>query len=272
MKLRARESKESSIETFVGAIKQVCTGKLPHGEIIEGWGLKHPNRLTLQEALGYISELQTRELQTRRHRLALRNFLKSKGVQDWDDITGKIEHAGKYAHLNISKQKVYEIFDWLRTKNENAYKASKFGYKTASRIRATLSAHAKRMNFEEHTIIVIEKATRGKGKRYQEKVIPDDLWEELPKEGKLFDIKADELRGLLRSAYKEIIPELVDEIPMPFHFWRHQFAQHMLRATGWNYGLVARLGHWTVETLERYYGEMDRQTAFREAQKFLPLI
>jgi hypothetical protein len=46
----------------------------------------------------------------------------------------------------------------------------------------------------------------------------------------------------------------------------------MLRETGWNYGLVARLGHWTVETLERYYGKMDRQTAFNEGRKHLPNI
>ena len=73
----------------------------------------------------------------------------------------------------------------------------------------------------------------------------------------------------LRSAYNEIIPELADDIPRPFHFWRHQFAQHMLRVTDWNYGLVARLGDWTVETLEGYYGKMDRKTALESGRKHL---
>jgi integrase len=59
--------------------------------------------------------------------------------------------------------------------------------------------------------------------------------------------------------------DLMEEIPMPFHFWRHQFAQHMLRKTDWNYALVAGLGHWTVETLERYYGKMDRKTRMEGA-------
>jgi len=48
-------------------------------------------------------------------------------------------------------------------------------------------------------------------------------------------------------------------IPMPFQFWRHQFAQHMLRATDWNYALVASFGDWKVQTLEDYYGAMDKR-------------
>jgi len=50
---------------------------------------------------------------------------------------------------------------------------------------------------------------------------------------------------------------------MPFHFMRHMFAQHMLRATGWNYGLVARLAGWTVGALERYYGKMSEDQAMK---------
>jgi len=64
----------------------------------------------------------------------------------------------------------------------------------------------------------------------------------------------------------------MQDIPMPFHFFRHQFAQHGLRATGWNTSLIAKLGGWTVGTLERYYGKMDEQTAFEEAKKFLLYI
>jgi len=178
--------------------------------------------------------------------------------------------------LYIPKPKVYAIFDYVKALNEEAYKASKFGFKTACRMGATLSAHSKYLNKEDHTINVFEKATRGKPKRKQEKVIPLDLWNELDLDhakGKLFNIEAPELNNLLRTAYKEIIPELAEEIPMPFHFIaRHQFAQHLLRETDWNYGLVARLGHWTVETLERYYGKMDRKTALESGRKHLPNI
>jgi len=33
------------------------------------------------------------------------------------------------------------------------------------------------------------------------------------------------------------------------------FAQHMLRKTGWNYGVVAALGGWDVKSLEESYGK-----------------
>jgi len=90
--------------------------------------------------------------------------------------------------------------------------------------------------------------------------------------GKLFNIKESKINALLKVCYKEVIPELAKEIPMPFHFFRHQFAQHGLRATGWNLPLIAKLGGWTVGTLERYYGKMDEQTAYKEAEKFLSFI
>jgi len=32
----------------------------------------------------------------------------------------------------------------------------------------------------------------------------------------------------------------------------------MLRKTKWNYAIVANLGGWKVQTLEDYYGAMDR--------------
>ena len=279
LELGGRESKEESIGGFVNDIKRVCRGLIRKKgtkrkyEIIEGWGLKHPARLNLEDALTYLSELKKRGHATRSYRLSLRNFLQSKGVKGIHKISGAIEQMGKYAHLYAPKPKIHAIFQWLKPINYDAYLASKFAYKCGGvRKTATLTAHASKVNKEDHTIFVTEKATKGKPKRIQEKLIPDDFWEELlpriKEGGKLFHIEGQELNNLLKTAYKEVIPEL--EIPMPFQFWRHQFAQHMLRSTEWNYGLVARLGHWTVGTLERYYGKMDRQTAFTEAKKHLP--
>jgi integrase len=158
----------------------------------------------------------------------------------------------------------------LRGINKDAYQASKFAYTTASRLTATLEASTEYINKQERTILVFEKSNRRKKKRRLTKYIRPDLWEELDLDnikGKLFKITAEDLNALLRQAYKEVIPELEPQIPMPFHFWRHQFAQHMLRETDWNYGLVARLGHWTVETLEKYYGKMDRKTALEMGRK-----
>lgn len=271
-KLVARKAKQHSIRSFVGVIKKVCKGELPHGNKISEWSLKHPDRLQLKDALEYLVELEKIKCYKRNHRLALRNFLRSRNIEGWDEISGTIEEAGKFSHLYAPKDKLNEIFDYVDSLNHDAYLASKFAFKTASRITATLDAHAGDMNPEDKTIWILEKATRGKPKRRQEKLIPNDLWDELPKEGKLFNITKEEINAILRSAYEAIIPDLNKNIPMPFHFWRHQFAQHLLRETDWNYGLVARLGHWTVETLERYYGKMDRKTAFDSGRKHLPQI
>jgi len=272
MQMRGRPASEKSIRNFINIIKQVCRGILPHGHIIEDWGLKHPHALTLEDCLRYNSELIKRGLKGRNHRLAMRNFLKSRNVEGWDTISGKLEtQAGKYAYLYTTKMD--EIFAWLKDVNEEAWACARFGYKTACRTGATLYAHAKYVNKEDHTIKVFEKASLNKPKTLQEKLISEDLWNELlpriERGRRLFSITSSELNGVLRSCYKEVIPELAEDIPMPFHFLRHQFAQHMLRATNWNYGLVARLGHWTVETLERYYGKMDRKTAMEMGREHL---
>jgi integrase len=289
LELVGREAKEDSINHFVGDIKRICKGEIRKRgvkgkprqedyEIIEGWGLKHPDRLTLEDGLTYLSELKKRGHKTRQYRISLRNFFESKGIKGCHKISGATEQP-KYAYLYAPKDKIYKIFDYIKRLNYEVYLASKFAFKCGgTRLSATLNAEASKVvvTEEEVTIWVLEKATKGKPKREQEKLIPQDLWEELKpryeRGGELFDIEPRELNKILKTAYKEIIPELVKEIEKPFHFWRHQFAQHMLRATGWNYGLVARLGHWTVGTLERYYGKMDRQTAFKEAENFLPFI
>ena len=294
--LRGRKAGETAITVFARILRQICKGEIPQSkkekkewkalhpeqpvkprEHIEAWGLKHPARLTLEDCLRYNSELTKRGLKGRAHRLTMRNFLKSRNVEGYDTISGELEtSAGQYSHLYTPPEKIRQIFAWLKATNLEAHDCCYFAFKTACRITATLEAEAKYIDREESTIYVFEKSSLHKGKRKQKKFLSSDVMEllkpRIERGGKLFNIEETELNGLLRACYREIIPELADEIPMPTHFWRHQFAQHGLRATAWNYGLIARLGHWTVETLERYYGKMDEQTAFESAKKFLPAL
>jgi hypothetical protein len=46
----------------------------------------------------------------------------------------------------------------------------------------------------------------------------------------------------------------------------------MLRATGWNYGVVARFGGWTVGALERYYGKMSEDQAMKLGKEHIENI
>jgi len=288
IELRGRPASETSINNFVNCLKQICKGVLPRTReerkgkkpvrIIEDWGLKHPRALTVQDGLRYNSELmQARKKPSRNHKLAMRSFFSSRGLQGWKKISGKLDtQKGKYAHFYTTKMK--EIFSIVGSVNHEAYMASKFGFKCGGgRTTAVLNAEAKYIDKGKQTIILWEKANLNQPKRKVEKVIPPDFWEELQpnmeRGGKLFRIEAQELNNILRMALKQVIPDLEKEIVMPFHFIsRHQFAQHMLRATDWNYGLVANLGDWKVQTLEDYYGAMDLKTAMTTGRKYMEQI
>ena len=286
------KAKPQSVQNFKQLIKKICQGIIRYGskkhperlEVIEGWGLKHPDALTTRDALEYIAELKKRKYYTRQTRLALRNFLKANNREDWDDIGGETEGAGKYSHLYINKETVYRIFEELKALNYDAYLSVKFSFKCGgARINATLNAHGKDFveaklpdGTIERTIWLWEKASLHKETRKVEKLIPDDYFEEIKdrliNKQKLFNITQPEICGLLRAVYEQVIPELNKEIKMPFQFWRHLFAQHSLRATGWNYGLVAGWGDWTVQTLEKYYGKMDRKVRMEQGRKILPTL
>jgi integrase len=282
--MRGEGAKQKAIVQNLSMLKRVCMGQLPQTRqqrknkeahiIIEDWGLKHPKRLTVDDCLKFNSEMIEHKVGNRNWRLAMRCFLKSRGLRGWNKLNGEYGGAGKYAHLYTPNMK--PIFERLERMNKEAHDASFFGFKTGCRIGATLRAEAKYVDEEAHTIYVFEKASKHKPKRKLKKVIPPDLWEILEPRiqngGKLFNIKESKINALLKACYKEVIPKLAEEIPNPFHFFRHQFAQHGLRATGWNLPLIAKLGGWTVGTLERYYGKMDEQTAYKEAEKFLPFI
>jgi len=289
---------------WLNRIKRVCMGnmKIKGGRLdIEGWGLKSPERLNLEDAKDFIAQLKRNKLPSREWRLALRSFLQSKGqVVRSSDISGELEQdAGQYAHLFVPKPKIYEIFAWLKGINKDAYLASKFSFTTGARLTATLEASTQYLNRTEGKILLFEKSKKRKKKRRVTKRIRQDLWEELDldnRTGKLFNITETELNALLTQAYKEIIPELAhyceehgsippnvdrcpqcnkeakSQIPMPFHFWRHMFAQHMLRKSGWNSPLVASLGGWTTGALEKYYGKADKQTIDKFAEELLPQI
>lgn len=273
--MMTRNAKESTIKNWVSALKHVCQGQVQKGIFVENWALKHPDRLTIQDAKDFVFEMKKRGFKSRRHRLALRNFFTSREiVVKKIDISGDLEEdAGQYADLFVVKEKLYEILGWLKETNYEAYLASHFGYKTASRLTATLEADTQYINAEERTITVFEKSVKGKAKKRVRKLIPFDLWEELKdRKGKLFNIDAVTLNNVLRQAYEKFIPEIAVRIKMPFHFWRHMFAQHMLRATRWNYALVASLGNWDMKTLEKYYGKPPEEMIRQYGLQVLPQI
>lgn len=268
-------AKEATIDHFVRTLKRVCKGEVQKDVVIENWSWKHPDRLTLEDAKDFIFQVKSRKLRSREWRLVLRNFLRSKGlVLKKSDISGELEEdAGKYATLRVTPEKRDAIFRLLETRNHEAYLISYFGYTTAARLTAALTAESQNLDHLDRVLYVFEKAVTGKAKKRVKKYLTNTLYEQIKdRQGRIFNIEADELNGLLREAYKEIIPEIADTIPMPFHFWRHLFAQDMLRASHWNYALVAEIGNWSVEALRKYYGAPTEEDRVQFVKETLPKL
>lgn len=278
MELTVRGAKKTRIDGWVGDIRRICQGLLPRNTgTIEAWSLKHPDRLTVEDGKLYIYELKKRNMPSRSYRLALRNFLTSKDiVVKSTDISGELEeNAGQYADLFVPKEEIYKLLENIKARNLIAYSASFFSYKTAARLTATLTADSQYINKTEHRITYFEKSEKGKAKKRVTRWLSPDLWTTLDldhAQGLLFPIDASTLNEIIRQAMREVIPEIEPRVKMPFHFWRHMFAQHMLRATHWNYGFVAALGNWSVEALRKYYGKPDQETIDAVGREVIPTI
>jgi len=105
-----------------------------------------------------------------------------------------------------------------------------------------------------------------------------------------FNVPIDELElrlskvtnRLFPLAYKDIIRlrelikmSLIDaglrykEFP-PIHIWRHTFAQDALRASNWNYELVASIGGWkSTKILKEVYGEIGLDIKIKGVKKMM---
>jgi len=73
-----------------------------------------------------------------------------------------------------------------------------------------------------------------------------------------YEIVTKEVGGepVRKTLYKSGYDETNYFYKKPFHAVRHMMAQLWLDSTKWNYGLVAKLGHWkTIKELEDSYGE-----------------
>ena len=136
-----------------------------------------------------------------------------------------------------------------------------------------IEADSQYFDHDDKAIWVFEKASKGKPKKKVKKYLTNDIYDEIKeRKGKIFTIEADVLNGLLREAYEAVVPDTNKVIPMPFHFWRHCFAQDMLRASGWNYALVASMGNWSVEALTKYYGSPNEKDVRAFVKETLPKL
>jgi len=247
------------------------------------WCLKHPDRLTLDEAREIVRILKRKGHSTSTIRIPLRDFLLSKGIVVGKKITGaKSKGYGKFAKLYVPIKTLRGMLQWLKTKDFEAYVATLFMFKTGTRIEATLKALIENIReFGDHAeISVYDKARRSihpEGKEWIKNVdstllgclkalIGDRM------SGRIFQKTRMEMSEINREALKRFVPQLEPKIPMPNHFWRHMFFQHMLRITEWNYGACAELGGSTIKSLEESYGKPPKAVVKKWGLKYMPMI
>jgi integrase len=286
LEMKARDVTDHYVCCQVGSLKLLCMGKLPKLAIdlvAEGkWSLKHPDRLTLNDAMEIIAILKDKGIDTYPYKRALKDFLTSKGVVIGKKIAvGKSKSYGKLARLFVERATLNDVLMWIKEQNFEAYVGDDFMFKTGTRLTATLKAQIESIDFQQHTIRVYDKARHSlypEGKEW-EKQIPQKLWKNLMKligqrkSGKIFQtISHDDLDHLNREALKQFIPYLEPKIRMPNHFWRHMFFQHLLRVTDWNYAVCAELGGSTVASLQESYGKPPMEVVREWGLKYMPTL
>jgi integrase len=283
--MKARELSEHSVALQKGNLRLICKGYFPkHGIdiVAEGkWSYKHPDRLTLQDAMEIIAILKDKGIDTYQYKGTLKDFLTSKGVVIGKKITvGKSKGFGKLAKLYVERPIIDDMLEWIKNIDFEAYVCDDFMFKTGTRLSASLKALIENINFEQHTIRIYDKARRSlypEGKEW-EKYVPLKLWQNLMKvirdrkSGKIFNKTRKELTNLNREALKRFASELEPKISMPNHFWRHMFFQHLLRTTDWNYGVCAELGGSTVASLQESYGKPPQAVVREWGLKYMPSL
>lgn len=283
LEMNDRELSPEVISGHITAIKRICQGRFKKKGIDlvkDGlWSYKHPDRLTIQDVINLCRFLRKRGVDTHTVRLASRNFLESKGFAVGKKISGaKSKGFGKLADLYVDINKLKAILETVRISNYQAYVIDLFMFKTGTRINATLDLKIQEIKWEDQIATVTDKGRHSMGRKKWKKHIDQELGEHLKKiigdrtTGKVFNLIDQEMSEYNKESFKIHIPELVKRIRMPNHFWRHMFAQHMLRLTKWNYPAVANLGGWTIKSLEESYGKPPKAVVREWGLEYLPLL
>lgn len=168
------------VRARVGFLKLVCMGKyredilLKDGKrkremkSIEGWSLKHPDRLTIEHAKEYIAELHKKGRTANVTRIALRSFFLSRDnvTVKTQDISGEKNAVGKYNNVYVEKSTLERIFDHVKQLSYEASIIDRFMYKTATRVTASLNVRKKDFWKDGMTDIVrvVDKGPRQKRK------------------------------------------------------------------------------------------------------------
>jgi len=281
--------KRAKIRNF----RNICLGYAGNGcqnqktRVIE-WKI-HPKDFTEDHGIRYVSALKSLGIGDHMARLTIRNFLLyGKGMVP-TVISGKKQGYGKMAKEYFTDLEVERIFEYIEALPERERMPLKaclmFMLHSGTRVMATLRLTEKDLIREGSEVWQVHVVDKGKeGKKEKIKVLVSVLRKVLSEylewrkrhginDERLFyfgySICKDSkiLNKKLKKIYARTLPNR--KIFQPCHIWRHTFAMHYLRKTGWNYDLVAELGGWDdTKTLKDCYGKPD----FKDIVQFLEKI
>jgi len=201
----------------------------------------------------------------------------------------KEKEHGRYSRQMVKEEVRHKLEEVIKEicEDYNLYLevigANQFMFYSGTRIEATLDFSFKRNEFtlrkDMWLLQVIDKQRKGRkesGTDPKTKIFMGPSLEDLKAYcSKRFKIPIEDLEKELPNKADKLFPTLtiskitrINKIGLikagleykyfePNHIWRHTFAQCCLRATKWNYDLVAELGGWDgSHQLKKSYGSM----------------
>jgi len=277
----------------VNCIKRVCQGifyvrdrttKKSVEMHVPNWTPKSPERLTLEQAQEFIAAVHNAHSGTKNYRIAVRDFFLSRDhiTLKTTEVSGMMPPIGRWKHVYVPRETLDKIFAYVKARNYVAYVADLTMFKTGARSTACLTEFLHRkLRQEEGVIAVTDKGFHRTGRQTYDKLITTDLLGELEKcwsmngDNPFASLDEQALRELNKEAYRQYLTGDALDLGLaePNHFWRHQFGQHMLRATKYNYTVVAELGSWSNEAmLKKVYGAPPLEMLRKAGLTYIPQI
>ncbi len=225
--------------------------------------------------------------------MAVRSFCAFHGIS-WPRgtssiMSGKIVGHGKYSHIRFTQDEIMIANRFIKKKwgkDSDIFRVFWIGVESCSRKTALLNMKCdwiEQKNNDKNTTIFVMKAVESKTNyikngQWLKYVTRKDTQQSLKRhKSKGFsriiedhsniESKTIELRDNLREIYKHVGKTDDYFYTNSFHALRHIGAHYWLEKTGYNYGIVAKIGGWhTIDELKNSYGEMSPEFIIENIQ------
>jgi hypothetical protein len=259
MKVRAVSKRKQTQR--ISFIKRIC----------ESLGI-YPAQLDIHHALKWLAAQDKTQSQLRQWKGALRSFLTGTGQATGEVLTSKgidsKHHNDKqYATVDMSEDQIFQADGYLANVHDKRARALfRLGVECACRQQEFLELK-KEDFFEIDGIPAVRTYAQKTGSFWTKYPTREtvELWKSLEVKGQGGRIftkleLGNGIRQNLKAAYEFAGATNPYFTMHSLHCLRHVAAQRLLRKTGWNRAVTAKLGGWEAEkTLEDHYGAVPEE-------------